>query len=158
MRISMQGIIRSHISTLYNARTGKISTIDILLFYILPIPTGIFLGILAPSEAAQIPLTMVSILAGLSFGTVIFIFDLRMKLRDKWGPKDRVLANFDELFANLLYSVFIAVCIVTVALLPQVAFAVPVVRIVLFILCVHYVLTLLMCLKRLGLAFREVTR
>lgn len=160
-KISMREVFGEHIATLYDNRSDsrRRSKGDLALFYLLPTVAGVAVVLLRPRLETGDALTAVSILAGLSFGAVIFVFDLRLRMAQKWKPGQRALMLLDELFSNLLYSVLVAVTLVLVALIPEgQGWWCRVHDGVFVTVALHYVLTMLMCIKRLAAAFREATR
>jgi hypothetical protein len=160
-KISMRDVFGEHLATLYNNRSDarRISLSDLAVFFGLPVVVGIIVGVFHPNLETGEALTGVSILAGLSFGAVVFVFDLRLRMAQRWKAGARALMLLDQLFKNLLYSVFVAVILVVVSLIPEgVGWWSRVYGGFFTAVALHYVLTMLMCIKRLSAAFREATR
>ncbi len=157
-------LVREHLATLRHARTDKPRVVDHLTQYGLPV----LVGVVAPlagvrlQDAGQI-IAGAAVLSGFSFGLAIYVFQLRMEAaRDPRVPRGgQLLDLLDELFANVRYSILAGLLAVVVATCA-VAFhdgstlnawwTGGVIAI-----GVHYILTILMCLKRLGSAYRRLT-
>lgn len=153
MKISMTAIIRKHLATLTDARTARMSPTDILIFYVVPVVVGVPLGLFVPSLVGSGATGGLSNGGLASFVAAIFVFWLRLKMRDEWVMPERIVKNTNELFANLVYSVLVALCGACVAsVVPPVWWG----RVLVAVIGTHCALVFMMCLKRFDLIFREL--
>lgn len=169
-KTAIRPLVADHLRTFRDDRTGKRRLRDYLVHFAAPAALaalGVALG-LRLADAAQI-IAGAAVLAGFSFGLAVFVFQLRLDAgRDPRVPKGSTLLELiDELFNNVLYSIVIGLALV-VAVVAATSFTAPppgespaplsgwwtagVVA-----LGLHYILTLLMCLKRTRAAYKNLT-
>lgn len=157
-------VVTDHIDTLVNYRGGQttgISAHDIGTQYILPVAAGS-----ACAFAFGDPISMSGVLAGaailtaFSFGLAVFAFQTRTSIPDSKGSSRMHL--LDEFFTNVLYSVLVG--LVWSSLLMVFA-AVEVSGVwvraengLVTAVGLHYLVVMLMCIKRLRAVYRAVTR
>lgn len=164
-KMAVWPVVHEHMDTLRDARTNRYSLSDMLGQFGVPLLLGAVAPILGFRlwDAGQV-VQGAAILAGFSFGLAIYVFQLRMEAaRDPRIPKGAaVLDLLDELFANVRYSILIGIAVVVIAV-AAVAFhqgseelnAVWTGTII--AASVHFILTILMCMKRLGRAYDKFT-
>lgn len=162
-------LVVNHINTLRDSRTDRIRSRDIGTHYFLPLavaaalPFGLDLRL---ADAGQV-IAGASILAGFSFGFAIWVFELRLHAtRDPRVPKGAYLLDLlDELFTNVCYTIVVGLALVVLAVgATSLTSSYEAARVfsdgwtfALLALGLHYVVTLLMCLKRIVRAYRELT-
>ena len=111
-KLDPRDIVRDHFSTLKNARTGKTSTLDVLVFFGLPGIFGIaFLLVTAEgysNDASTLWIAALSVLAGLLINVLVLLYTVQTV-----GPTpqehDDQKAVIKEVNANLLYAILIAI-------------------------------------------------
>ncbi|TFB89903.1 hypothetical protein [Cryobacterium luteum] len=159
----------THFSTLRNDRTHRVLWPSILLSYVLPLLIGVatWLYGLRLSALGEI-VGGLALMAGFLFALVIFVFELRLRVTN--DPRVQTAIQLprliDELFANVTYSVVIALAATGLALIaatnePQTMFGVhlgvePWLSGCLVALMVHLFAMILTCLRRTGAAYREL--
>lgn len=162
-KTDMRPIVRAHLQTLRNNRTNRPSVIDYFVQIGIPIALGAVMACTrtAFSDISAL-LTVVSILAGLSFALAIFVFEIRQSLKQKYRKDSAVLEIVDELFQNVIYSVLIGLISTGLGALSTVFAKGSTAELVFQVLAVvatsHFFIVLLMCLKRLNAVYRETTR
>ena len=166
MKIGFSNIVKDHIRTLQNAKSGKISIIDIVIFYGIPF----FFAILVyldkfqfKSEVFGQSIVIFSIFSALLFSVQVALFGIYTKKREEVDEyseafsKERLEARrvlVRETNANISYLIVLSLLSVTIFL---VAFAIdvsdrfePALTVFLYL---HFVLTLLMIVKRVHALF-----
>lgn len=162
MKINIVGIIRDHISTLYDARNGNLSRTDVITFLVLPI----FFSAIAfhgnfsvKAEFYNVSITFFGIFIALLLNIQVAIFAIFQRKWDK--PVDKKLADIQEskiserniilkeLNANVSYLVLFC-CVTLLAsvvfyALNWTAWLAPAIIVLLY--C-HFFLTLIMIVKR----------
>jgi hypothetical protein len=168
----------SHLSTFWNARDGRPLILASTLVYGLPVGLGL------ATALAKVHLTHLgdvigglSLLAGFLFALVIFVFQLRLQLPrgdDRQVPSD-LGQLIDELFANVTYSVVIAVIATAVTIVAttsapidgatitkqaaaDAAASLDAPSVILVALITHLLAMLLVCLRRTSAAYRELKK
>lgn len=157
-KISTVEIIQDHLSTL--RRDEKLSFIDILTFYIVPLIIGIasyIFDISLDTKSTSTLVTVGSIFTGLLLSLMILIYDQRSKLENEHSDKaTKFKTALLQLLNNISYAILISVFLVAIAFIEQVFSAIPEFRKVLdgilISLAVHLALTILMVLKRVNIA------
>lgn len=157
--------VLAHYDTLRDDRDGSYRIRDFLLFVGLPAGVGLILGF---SEFRLHDIA--SMLAGLAvftallFGLVIFVFQLRVQVKDDGRDRQRpkLASLIDELFANVTYSVIVGIVTtvfaVIAASISDDAGAPVWISGVVAALAFHLVLTILMCLKRVHSAYQQLRK
>jgi hypothetical protein len=124
-KINIFGVIKGHLSTLIDAKTSKISLLDITTFYLFPITLAVacsYLHIDFSKEATNLLVTAGALFTGLLLNLLILVYDQKSKL----APVDSDLPNWSkiqvrhtvlkELYYNISYSTFMSVMIVVLAI------------------------------------------
>lgn len=159
-------VVRRHVETLYDHRrgAGKVRLWDIVAQYGLPLAFGglVWQQRLEIRGASQL-LAGVAILAGFVFGLLIFVFQLRMQAVDdpRIPNEGGVMTLIDELFANVAYTALIGLVTSLTIMIPlavqhpadaplPLAWGGAVV-----FLGAHFVLLLMMCIKRTDIAYQK---
>lgn len=167
-KVNISIIVVDHIRSLRDAKTDRILGTDILLFYIIPALFGgcffWFGGILSSDIVGSI-LGALSFFSGLLFSAQIALYSVRpnqLKRQDNsiLEAKERVIFRekikfFKDLNANISYTILLAALLLTLIVSFEV-FALPS-RIedgVIVAGLLHFILTLLMLIKRMHVAFR----
>lgn len=162
----MRPVIGGHVATLRNAQTDKVRWRDVAAQYVLPLVSAVLLAWPAHVRVADVGQVIAgaAVLAGFSFGLGIFVFQLRMEAtRDpRVHTGSYLLELLDELFANVTYAVVVGLLFTALATAAAAIDAsgsawAGVWSGAFIFLGAHYLLTLLMCLKRLRRAYREFT-
>lgn len=167
-KTSMRRIVHDHFDTFRDAKTNTRRPADLALHLGVPALLGGVAACLGFRFTAFGELiAAVSVLAALLFGTVVYVFQLRIQVsHDPRVEKgSRLLVLLDELFANLVYAVLAGLA-VTITSVVAASFEHVVAdgglwggvwATVLVSGSVHFVFSVLMCLKRLSSAFDELT-
>jgi phosphoglycerol transferase MdoB-like AlkP superfamily enzyme len=142
---------------------GRLRGGDILAIYIVPMIIGVFVGVFKwfPKESGAL-LTIISILAGLSFALAVFVFELRLTAATKFSKGSVVLRLIDRLFNSVLYSIVVGIASAVLCFVATI----PADGTVLFRvvsgaaigLSVHYLVGLFVSLNRLRKAYVELSR
>lgn len=162
-KTSLTPIIRAHFNTLRNAKTGRLHWPDFVVQFGLPVLLGIGFGLSGgASPDISTLLTVVSILAGLSFALALFVFELRQNLSTRYEKTSTMLARIDVLFQNVLYSVIVGLTSTGTGAFSSVVGLDTTIeaslQVLTLVLTAHFFLVLFMCLKRLNAVFRESRR
>lgn len=164
-KIQVVPVVRDHVATLRDARTARPRVGDILTHYALPVSLGIAIPMLGVrmTDGSQY-VAGAAILAGLSFALAVYVFQLRLEAqRDPRIPREAVLLDLiDELFTNVCYSMLVGLALAAVTIAASAysrsgAPAGPVVTGIVIALGIHYLITILMCIKRLRAAYLQLT-
>lgn len=170
-------VVRDHIKTLRHQQSGRLRGRDLFLHYCIPIAVGLIAAERGVRivDAAQV-IAGAAILSGFSFGLAIFVFQLRLQT----GGDPRIdkgaflLELLDELFSNVTYAIVVglgltvlavsAVSLTTATKLAEAPASGEVAEGLSFwwtwaliSVSMHYLITLLMCVKRLRRAYGEST-
>lgn len=164
-KLSALPLVSEHLATLRDARTDNLRPLDFVLQFGAPIAAaaGAALAGARLQDAAQV-IAGAAVLSGFSFGLAVYVFQLRMEAaRDPRVPRGSVLLDLlDELFINVRYSILVGLLAVVVAT-AGVAFHDSVEPLNawwtagIVALALHYIATIMMCLKRLGSAYRRLS-
>lgn len=112
-KISLIGVVKDHFSTLKDARTGKISYLDLVTQVGFPILFGLVVGVLGLRfTTVEHAVAGISIVTGLSFGIAIFVFQLRLSLPQNKNVQAQDYTLIDEMMANLLWAILWGLVIV----------------------------------------------
>ncbi len=172
MKINIFSIVRDHFDTLYDVKTGIISKFDIALFYGFPIILSIFAfsgGIKLKSEVYDISVTFFGIFIALLLNIQVAMFSVFQR---KWErSQDKRLADLTsktladrrtllmELNANLSYLILVCCCALVLSLLSYIkSFDDHVIPAVMVFIYAHFLLTLLMVVKRAHALFHKEYR
>lgn len=156
--------VRAHFNTLRDDRTGAVRPLDIAVFVGLPAIAGLgiwFSGFRMRDIAAV--LAGLAVFTALLFGLVIFVFQLRVQIKDDGRDlaRPRISTLIDETFANVTYSVVVGLATTVVAVIAaaiaQGTDGTPSwISGILAAMGLHLVLTILMCLKRIYSAYEQL--
>lgn len=153
----------ANLRSLRDRNTGRIRRGDVLIVFIFPVAIGTICGYFAlfPRDANPL-LTIISILAGLSFALAVFVFELRLTASTKYSRGSSVLELIDRFFNSVLYSVITGIASAllcfgtTVTVLDGIVFRV--LSGLAAAVTAHYIVTLFISLNRLRKAYNEMTR
>lgn len=168
MKINILPILIDHFNTLRNAKNGRYSIFDFILFYASPIAGSIaslFLCVKFDDSFYNLSITFFGIFIALLLNVQVAVFGIFQR---KWTePEDEILAEIQadkldqrrvllgELNANLSYMTLFS-CAALIAFLGFFVFDVPtiVAASVTTALYVHFILTLMMSVKRAHTLFQ----
>lgn len=159
----------NHFSTLRNARSRRVLWAAIFILYVVPVLAGL-LGWNFNFRLKEIGdlIGGLALFSGFLFALVIFVFQLRLTVTNDPRVQQKALLPqlIDELFANVAYSVIVAVVAAGAAMVAS-SFnefdksgtdigLTPLLSSILLALTLHLVLMILFCLKRTVSAYREL--
>ena len=155
-KINIIRIIKDHYATLENANTGKSEADDWLAFWVLPIILGIGVTTLQPKISdnnINLIITSLSIFVGLLINVVVLIFSLGQK-----GVSEATLKNtvLKQTISNICYTILISIINIVIAFLISVMkneIMVILFSAIIYIVTLHFFVTLLMIVKRMYLLF-----
>lgn len=167
MKFNVFEIVRSHVLTLANYGTGKISPSDILAFYGLPLALGVTLwafGVCLPDEAFSASISVFSIFSALLFSAQVAMYGVFKA--DRKTSEDPIAAagqrkRFEEsrgllreVNSNISYLILTSFTFVTIFFVLYVwNFSAPLESAILGFCYTHFALTLLMVIKRSHVVF-----
>lgn len=165
-RIDVTKIIKAHIRTLRNINHKGISFSDLFLFCIFPLVITLTLICFDVSIKNQISnlVTAISILAGFLFNLLAIIHTSLGKIKSRIIAKkeERISLRFkyaNEIHSNISYNILVGLC--SIIFLVIFAFDIKfksqfyecifnnVLNLICIFLLIHFILTLLMILKRI---------
>lgn len=158
--------IKDHYATLVDQHSPDRPYLpDYVVLLGVPLATGTAVGYYFRLHDMASYIAGVAVFTGLLFALVVYVFQLRMQLlSDPSVPRDGKLAGFiDQVFANVSYAVVVGVT-ATIASIAAAVTADGAGRInaiwsgVVVALGVHLMLVVLMCIKRLRAAYREIKK
>lgn len=155
--------VRANFGSLRDTKTGRIRRSDFITIFVAPASGGCILGWLSlfPKDANSL-LTIISILAGLSFALAVFVFELRLTASMKYDKGSPILGLIDRFFDSVLYSVIVGIASALVCfaatLSPSSGIVFRVVSGVAIAVSLHYLMSLLVSLNRLRKAYIEMSR
>lgn len=160
-KVNIKDIIKSHISTLKNYDTQKMSKKDICTFFVIPAIVSICLTFknTIPNNGIGIILTAFSIFAGLLFNLLILIMDIgrRVKKQSKEKNVDAkkqklTEALIKETYCNVAFSIVVSLFVIVISLVFVVGLSNIIFKFiissVLYWLIITFIMTLFMILKR----------
>lgn len=176
-KINIYDILSGHLSTLCNDKSDKISKLDIITFYLVPLSVAIIIAYNSVSlskETIGLVVTIGSILTGLLLNLLILVYDQKKNLPEvnqadaKWEKTQLRHTVIEQLYYNISYSTIIALFLVIVSvthsLIGSLKFPfsskylsfvfVPTLHItspLLFFLGINLLLTIIMIIKRIYL-------
>lgn len=172
MKINVISIIRDHIDTLYDNRSNRASVFDIALFYGIPLAMAllsVYAKLSLGTEFYNISVTFFGIFIALILNIQVAIFSIFQ--RDWKRPSDARVASavnamladrkrlLTELNANLSYLILICCASLTLSLLSFVkSYGNDFVPALMIFLYAHFLLTLLMVVKRAHALFHKEYR
>src|SRR5689334_16067667 len=126
MKINPTAIIRDHLGTLHNAKTGKLSILDVFVFYALPLAAGLaayLFHLCVDRDVYNVSITFYGIFVALLLNIQVAIFSILQRKRQpsqdrRISQEQRERENLrrkllSEVNANISYLVFfccIALC------------------------------------------------
>lgn len=172
MKINVSSIVRDHLETLYDSRSNRTSLSDFAIFYIVPTISAIisyYFQLKLDANAYNISVTFFGIFIALILNIQVAMFAIFQR---KWEmPSDkRVAASMAstlaarkrlliELNANLSYLILVGSVALVLSLMSFIKSfdnrATPAVMVFLY---VHFLLTLLMVVKRTHALFHKEYR
>jgi hydrogenase-4 membrane subunit HyfE len=172
MKINILSIVGDHLATLYDSRNNRVSIFDICLFYILPFIAALiafYCGLSLRPEAYNISITFFGIFIALILNIQVAMFSIFQK---KWDlPSDARLAEslkktldarkqlLTELNSNLSYLILVCCFALVVSLVTFVkSYGEGFVPSLLLFVYAHFILTLLMIIKRAHALFHKEYR
>lgn len=171
-KISVIGIVKDHIATLRNNRTGKIHFPDIVLFFIFPgIISGLMLqlGVSLNDGFVNALITSFSIFSALLFNLLLLVYDISDKLDNKpqgtnIAENNKIIIRREllrEIYVNVSFSILISMTVVIILLsyflkpsncvlfTVNVCSAQWILALIVYYLSSQFLLTLFMVLKRI---------
>lgn len=172
MKIDVSSIVRDHFDTLYDNRNSRASIVDIVMFYAVPAIAAGFaycVGLKLKADAYNISITFFGIFIALILNIQVAMFAIFQR---KWEiPSDKRLASsmadtladrkklLIELNANLSYLILVCCVALVLSLLSFIkSFDTCVIPAVMVFLYAHFLLTLLMVVKRAHALFHKEYR
>lgn len=172
MKIDVTSIVRDHFATLYDARTGGKSISDYVIFFAIPATIGgaaFCFSLKLKPDFYNVTITFFGIFAGLLLNIQVAIFgifqrkwDVPLNPRSASMSKDKELQKaslLDELNSNISYLLLFCcaslVCSVIFFSLPALSPGAPPVIMAMY---AHFMLTLLMIIKRAHTLFQREYR
>jgi hypothetical protein len=155
-RIDISDIVQNHLKSLSNANTSKAEFSDYLIFLIIPILVAVILPVLKiflSDTIINIIITSLSIFVGLFFNVIVLIIST-MCTKDDDPIKKQFLT---EIIDNISYIIFISlVTIVTCIFASQKADLIhQILNAICFFFLVHFLMTMLLVLKRIYKLFKH---
>lgn len=162
---SPRRIIADHLATLVDARTRRLRKADYVSFYVVPAGIGATAWYFNFRFETMDPiLSGTSIFTGLLFGVLVYVFQLRIRVTDSavLASDSRLLRLIDELEANVAYTVLVGLVIsgLLMALSATKEKDVPIDPIgtaVVIALMLHFILSVLLVLRRTRSVYARVT-
>lgn len=171
-KISILNIIKDHINTLKNNRTGKLSYLDIILFFLLPCVVSsllIYTGISLNDALANALITSLSIFSALLFNLLLLVYDISDKklnlpeTNDEFEKiqRSKIRNLLQEIYINISFSILVSITTVTTLLIYFVKisncifFSINIcsfqwlLALVIYYLIIQFALNLIMILKRI---------
>lgn len=172
MKINVASIVRDHFDTLYDNRSNRASLFDFALFYGLPViaaGASYYVELRLKPEAYNISITFFGIFIALILNIQVAMFSIFQR---KWEvPADKRVANsmadtladrkklLIELNANLSYLILVCCVALVLSLLSFIkSFDNGIIPAVMVFLYGHFLLTLLMVVKRAHALFHKEYR
>lgn len=144
----------------FDTSDKKASSIHKITSWGLPIVVGIGTGILAVDYAKGALQVAIPILVSLSLALLVFVFQLRIEVsRTERKKSDRLLALVDASFTSTTYSIIIGIVCILLGIVAG-AFGPPalvgrIISGVSFAVSTHYLLVLLLVLRRIYRSYRQ---
>jgi hypothetical protein len=152
-KINIIGILRDHFSTLADQRSGATSRIDMLVFFIVPTIVGIGAGVLGldfTDGVIGLLINAYSIFAGLLINVLVLLFTISsMKTSDDKAEDKAERVLLFEMFSNVSYLIFVSITCTVSLILAGFVDKEKIISSIVLALSINFILTLLMCVKRL---------
>jgi len=155
-KVDVTPIVRGHLDTLVNARTGKPTFAERMFFFGLPLILGLALCVLRFAfrlDAVNGFLNSFAILTGLLLNLLVLVFSLSATAERSQVVRRQILK---EVFTNVCYCILLAIGVVSTALVDlgymksvNGASTGPTSTFLLSALTMHFVISLLMVMKRM---------
>lgn len=124
-KINIWSIITGHIKTLHDASTGKVSALDYVTFYVIPLTIAVFFsffGLKVTSDANALLVNFGAIFTALLLSVLVLVYDQGEKLRDVVGVSrqhniDLKRTLLEQLYFNICYAIVASVALVFLCLL-----------------------------------------
>ncbi len=154
-KINISRIVKDHLATIKNYKTGKISLNDIVLFFLFPIIISfiIVFNFILCKDIINILITSFSIFAALLFNLLLIIYDI---INKHFNKEDRNLklkkAFLKEIYSNISFSILVAIVIIVLCLSLFIINKIPYryfIEFIIYYVIVLFILTLFMVLKRI---------
>jgi len=166
-KINIIIVVKDHLSTLYDDRTGKFSLSDVAFFFLLPVVLGVLYFLFPftlPAEINGALIAVFSVFAALLFSAQMALYGLSprepAKSVDKTSraQEEERFRRDRKFFADVNYNVSYLILLSCVSLLVFVgmmgfSLSDPIEGALLVALVSHFFLTLLMLIKRTHIAF-----
>lgn len=163
-KIDISKILKDHISTLTNFRTGQPYFPDFFLFFILPALLSyliISFGILLDKDIVNILITALSVFTGLLFNLLLLVFDIVDKIdttKQKEDPetgrhKQELRVILREIYINISFCILLSMTTIIILLISfiNIKFELYLKYLSFFVYypLLIFILTLFMVLKRI---------
>lgn len=172
MKINVLSIVKDHFGTLYDNRNSRVSIFDVMLFYFFPASAATIsycLCVSLKADAYNISITFFGIFIALILNIQVAMFSIFQR---KWEvPSDKRIASsmaqtlvdrkklLIELNANLSYLILVCCAALVLSLLSFIkASSDGLIPAVMVFLYAHFLLTLLMVVKRAHALFHKEYR
>lgn len=173
-KIDIRQIVADHLRTLRAPGDERLSTEDLAVFFGIPLFAGLLYlsfsgGQQGDNKIDEVLVASFSVFAALLLNIQVFLLSFQLPASQRsddpdLGAEDRALLEaqeakrrtfYRELFANISYSILLAMGIVFVTLIAIFCHVDQsrVVKLVQFVLIMHFTLTLLMVMKRVHALF-----
>lgn len=147
-------IIKEHLSTMNNESTGRVSPVDVFVFFVAPVVAAALIMLLNckgfDSSSVGIWIGALSILAGLMINVLVLLYTVKAVGPTEDEENDQI-DLIKQVNANLLFSVLVALFAIVLLCIVAVldGIAERFVSAVIIALLINFTLTILMTLKRL---------
>jgi len=154
-KINVWRIVRDHVATLRDDRTGTLMWQDLALFFGVPLLVAaslVVLGVAMDEAAVNVLATSLSVFAALLFNLLLLVYDAARKEEGVNPANPSRLKFLKEIYANISFCILVATLSVLALLMTLLKAETQVVRyafhVPTYYLVSTFVLTLLMVLKR----------
>jgi hypothetical protein len=113
-KLNLTDILTDHIGTLKNVNTGKLSKLDLLVFFGIPVVLSVVVYLLKIDlgpVSIGILISALSILAGLLINVLVLLYTVK-EIGPTESQKSEQIALIKEVNANLLYEITLAILLV----------------------------------------------
>jgi hypothetical protein len=151
-RIDVRVIVRDHIGTLTDYRTGRRYLGDYVLFFVAPIVAAALLlwqCVLLNATIANIVITSLAIFAGLLFNLLLLAHGMIRSTPPDGVDEKRLIV---EIYSNISYAILVSLAAIVVSLISYISPALWFVysaSALAHFLVLNFLLTLLMILRRI---------
>lgn len=155
-RIDLSQILSDHIETLKYADDNKYSIPDLILFYFVPIVlavTGYCKNIELTNAQINILITVFAIFTGLLLNLLLLVYDIVSK-NNTTITKTKFL---HEIYSNISYTILLSIITIIVLLAMSFVSQITILSSLVIALVIHFLLTILMILKRVHILLAKET-